>query len=547
MALLLILSFQQKQANAEERDISLTDLTPFENSSYFYENKWYSNSFADVNNNLIVNGLGFTSKSGYASYNIHKEGYKSFKASITLDSKQLTGDYGNTAIGFYADDVLLYEKQLSKKSGIVDVNVALPEKAENFYIIVKQTEGAKGTHLVVVANPVFSTSGKYSNTGELPVSPLTIGASESSSYVYANKWYNEVFQDINENIITSGIGLYSSGSGTGYATYNIEDMGYNQFVAKVSLDSKWSVGNFGQSSFAVYADDYLLYEKELTTKTPVQSVKLSIPKGTKNITLITKQIEGAKGTHNVVLNNPLFKKTSGKLVVVPKTIAFTSVGAIESSSYYYQNNWYSNPFQYSNGKIASSGVGLYKDGGYARYNIANMGFNSLKTTLSLDSKWINGDYGTSSAYIYADNKLLYSTKLKKTDVKNLTVRFPKNTKNVEIYIQQKSGAKGEHNVVFGNARFTNLPVSSKPSASKVSITNNKNKSDAIVVKSLSKKDVVIAYDAKGKQIASGTASKTSVTLKVKQLGKKKGKIYITRTNSGKLISDKTSVPFKAEK
>ncbi|MGE7121710.1 NPCBM/NEW2 domain-containing protein [Peribacillus sp. NPDC046944] len=139
--------------------------------------------------------------------------------------------------------------------------------------------------------------------------------------------------------------------------------------------------------------------------------------------------------------------------------------------------------------MITSGIGLSANDtiAYATYNKLNMGFNTFETTLSIDSGWINGDYGTSSAYIYADNKLLYSKKKKNTDVKNLTLRLPKNTKNVELLIQQEAGAKGKHFVVFGNARFTVLPVSTKPSASKVSITNNKNKSDVIIVRSLSKK------------------------------------------------------------
>ncbi|MGE7778976.1 hypothetical protein ACQKL0_03395 [Peribacillus sp. NPDC097264] len=92
-------------------------------------------------------------------------------------------------------------------------------------------------------------------------------------------------------------------------------------------------------------------------------------------------------------------------------------------------------------------------------------------------------------------------------MKNLTLRISKNTKTLELSLKQKARALNKHKVVFGNARLTTLPVSAKPSARKIAVTNNKNKSDVIVISSVSKKDVVTVYDAKGNQLASVTASR----------------------------------------
>ncbi|CAH0298520.1 hypothetical protein SRABI80_04167 [Peribacillus frigoritolerans] len=213
------------------------------------------------------------------------------------------------------------------------------------------------------------------------------------------------------------------------------------------------------------------------------------------------------------------------------------------------NDWDSKPFQYSNGQIVTSGVALdtyYGGTASVTYDIVNMGFNAIKTKVSLDSKWLNGDYGSSSVYIYAGNTLLYSTALKRTDIKNLTLRLPNKTKTVKLVVKQKKGAKGNQAVVFGNAVFTNLPISSKLKTTQVSIVNNKKKDDVITVKSLNKNDTIKVYNTKGQVIASGKTTSTSNSLKVKQLGTRKGKVSITRLSTSKLESDKISKDFKAE-
>lgn len=540
-------------------EISLTDLKAYSNSSYYYVNQWdYKSPFEDTNGNLIVSGIGLStySNSGgtsYGSYNIKNMSYKTFSTTLSLDSKWTTGDYGQSSIGFYADDVLLYEKQLSKNTQPINVNISLPAKVTNFHIIVKQLKGGKGTQRVILSNPIFSMNGTYSNKFELPVSLTSIGANKYSGY-YTNAWsYNSVFQDIKGNLLTGGIGLGTNVyGGTSYTSYNIDKMGYDLFEAKVSLDSKWIEGDFGRSAIGIYADDYLLYEKEINSKTSLQSIKLSIPKGTKNLKIVTKQIKGARGSHGIVLINPIVKKTTMKELSIPKTVSFSTVGATNVLNYFYVNEWRDGtPFQYSTGQLVTDGIALasYPNSGgsaYAIYDVKNMGFNSLKTKLSLDSKYLLGDFGKSSVYIYGDNKLLYSSALSKKDLKSLTIRLPKNTNIIKILIQQTNGARGTQGVIFGNAVFTNIPVSSKLSAAQVTISNYKKKDDNITVKTITKNDLIKFYNSKGKVISSGTAKDTSLKLKVKQLGTSKGILYVTRTISGKLESDKIPVKYKAE-
>lgn len=354
----------------------------------------------------------------------------------------------------------MYEKQLTKNSGILPVDVKLPKNTSNFRIVIKQNKGGKGGHNVVLANPSFSYEGEYKNTDkELPVSLNTIGATSNSIYYgyYVNQWSDGAFQDIKGNLVTDGFGM-SSGlyGGSVSASYNIDQMGFNRFETKLSLDATWMLGDYGRSTVGIYADDYLLYEKELTAKTPVQTVKLNIPKGTKNLRIVGKQIKGARGAQRIVFIHPLLIKTKDRLVTVPKTVSAKTVGASEYSSYYYTSL-----FRYSNNKIAIDGVGISTYSslggtGYAVYDIAGMGFNALKTKLSLDSQWLTGDYGKSTVYIYGNKKLLYKRTLTKKDVKSLTLRFPSKTKKVTLKVIQKKGAKGTQGVIFGNAVFTKL-------------------------------------------------------------------------------------------
>lgn len=544
-----------------EAETSLVDIGADDYEGTMRYKEWDDHKpFMDANGNLVDKGIGFYSSNSYggtawASYNIQNMGYTNFKTGLTLDSQWLVGDYGVTAVGFYADDVLLYEKQLSKKDGLLKLNISLPKQVKNFYIVVKQVRGARGVQNVVLANPVFSGSGTYSTAGDLPVSLRTIGTFNTEGYYYPNEWSgdNPAFQNIAGDLVTDGIGFSTPGSygGTSLAEYNIDQMGYNQFTAKVSLDSKWTKGDYGRTALGVYADDYLLYEKEFTVKTPVQSLKLTIPTGTKNLTLTVKQFKGAKGTQNLVLANPLLHKVSQTPKVVPKTVAFSTVGAIDTEGNVYNHAWSEQPFLYQNNQFATSGLGLstssyYGGTAFAEYDIQNMGFNSLKTKLSLDYDCLVGDYGSSSVYIYADGKRLYSSSLKRTDLKSLTLRFPSKTKRIKVMVLQKKGAKGTQDVLFGNAVFTNLPISLKLSSGQVTVVNRKKSNDTVTVNSITKDETVRVYNSQNTLIASGKSIGNLLSLKIKQLGTRKGTLYVTRTSPGKLESDKLSVSYKAE-
>lgn len=83
----------------------------------------------------------------------------------------------------------------------------------------------------------------------------------------------------------------------------------------------------------------------------------------------------------------------------------------------------------------------------------------------------------------------------------------------------------------------------------VTITNNSGTSDVIEVTGVSSGDTVYVYDesSDGKLLGSGTASSDgTATIKISQLGKSAGTVYISVKTSGELESDRTAVDYSAE-
>jgi hypothetical protein len=555
MSLLLFSTQIQTATVMASEDISLLDLVYESSSDYVYENTWGESNFQDVKGNAIAEGLGLATNvynggSTRIDYNLESFNYKTLKTKISLDSKWLNG-YGKTAIGIYANDVMLYEKQLKATDGILNVELKLPENTKSLYIIVNQIAGDKGTQGVILINPSLSVEGSYAaSVNSARLESLEISTSGGFFNFYSK---GEPLQDGKGNIVTNGIAMDAGGDdGTVKATYKLNTLGFNVFETKISLDSKFTNGDFGRSTVGIYADDYLLYEKELTFKNSIESLKLNIPKGTKELHLVVKQLDGRDGTESVVFINPLLKKTNNAAIVIQKTTSLATIGSSDTAGHFFKNQYKeSELFQYQNGQIPTSGVAMTTDGStggtaYATFNIANKGYNAFKSKLSLDYKWLTDEFGTSSVYIYADKNLIYNTALKKSEIKDITVRIPANSKTVKVLVKQKRGGGGTHNVVFGNAVFTNLPVSNKLETKNVTIKNNKKTEDTITISSLSKNDVVKVYNSKHQVVAIGKTTGSTISLKVKQLGIKNGLVYVTRTTVGKLESEKIVVSFKAE-
>lgn len=547
-------NFLPSKVSEATSSVRLSSLSP-DSDDGFYTYYWNDEKFTDVYGKTVNDGVGFHDDSAYATYNVAGKGYSSFQGKVTLDSRYVNGDYGKSVIGFYADDRLLYEEPLSKSSGVVNVNVKLPKNAKDFSIIMKEKSGSKGQHFVVVQDGIFTKDGSYLSISDSSYSSLlTVGVSKSSNYNDTDSYYD--FQDINGNLITKGfsLSLPSYQDGLAYSKFNISGNEYNTLETSISLDSKYINGDYGKSVVGIYADDYLLYEKEFTSKTSIQKVKVSIPKGTENITLLAHQIKGAKGTQAVTFSQPVVSKVGSSYKTVPYTALPSTIGDNTSSGAWESNlSDFGRIIRYSNGTLGTSGLVfeyIYSGGGdaYATYNLSDVGVNYFKAKLSLDSAYLQGDYGSSTIQFLADNRVLYSKALtRSTGIVNVGVQIPSKTQEFKILVKQKEGGKGYHHVVLGNAVFQKLPVSSKLSPSRVSVANNYNQNDVVTVKSLAKGDVIKVYNTKGALLATSKPVTSNYTkVAVKQLGTAKGNILVSRTTSGVLESDRVSVPYAAE-
>ncbi|MFP7156279.1 NPCBM/NEW2 domain-containing protein [Priestia aryabhattai] len=545
-------NFLPSEASAATSSVRLSSLSPDSDHS-FYTSYWNDEKFTDVYGKTVNDGVGLHDDSAYATYNVAGKGYSSFQGKVTLDSRYVNGDYGKSVVGFYADDRLLYEKPLAKSSGVVSVNVKLPKNIKDFSIVVKEKNGSKGQHFIVVQDGQFIKGGSYLSVPYSSYSSLvTIGDSRSERYNSTDSYHD--LEDINGNLITNGFSLdtsYNTG-GLSYSTFSIEGNDYNTLETSISLDARYVNGDWGKSIVGIYADDYLLYEKEFTSKTSIQKVKVSIPKGTHHLTLLVNQINGAKGTQAVTFSQPVVSKTGSSYTSVPYTALPSTIGANDSSRAWETSlSQFGGIIRFSNGTLGTSGLIFESDyygTAYTTYNLSDAGVNYFKAKLSLDSAYLQGDYGSSTIQLLTDNKVLYSKALtRSTGIVNVGVQIPSKAQEFKILVKQKEGAKGYHNVVLGNAVFQKLPVSSKLSASRVSVANNYNQNDVVTVKSLAKGDVIKVYNTKGALLAtSKPVTSNYAKISIKQLGTAKGNILVSRTTSGVLESDPVSVPYAAE-
>jgi hypothetical protein len=449
----------------------------------------------------------------------------------------------------FADGIQLFETQLSVSSGVVNVHVSLPPQTKTLKILIKQINGANGAHYVVFPDARLSTGGLARQEGEIDLE--AIGRKTVSGSFYLKEWwYYKPFQDKDGNIMTSAIG---AGNDDSYnkAEYNIDQMGFNIFETKLSLDSKWLFGDYGKTAVGIYADDYKIYEKQFSSYTPVQKVRVKIPKGTKKLYLVTVHDSGAKGRQRVIFINPVLKKTSETTTVVPRNSNIDEIGASNFGNYSI-DGWSSGLFQNAYGELVTSGIGFGGDGqyysAYADYNIGGMNFNTFTANLSLDSKWINGDYGKTTIFFYANGKLFYSQSVSKsTGVKSLFLHLPINTTKFKIEVKQKAGALGNQKVILANAQFRYYSYTPNLSTTQLKATNNTGKKDVVTISKVQKGDTIKIYNSAGKLLASPKATSATVTVYLPQIGPKSGKLYIAAKRGTYLDSAKTAVSFGGEK
>lgn len=109
-------------------------------------------------------------------------------------------------------------------------------------------------------------------------------------------------------------------------------------------------------------------------------------------------------------------------------------------------------------------------------------------------------------------------------------------------------AAGERESAKVAVTYKAEPDSATVNKKKVVVHNNKGKTnDKVVVKGLKKGDVLRFYDTLGNGLGRVTATSATATFKTKSLKAKGGKIYISRTQTGKVTSKKVAISYTAEK
>jgi hypothetical protein len=105
-----------------------------------------------------------------------------------------------------------------------------------------------------------------------------------------------------------------------------------------------------------------------------------------------------------------------------------------------------------------------------------------------------------------------------------------------------------HSVLFSVMSSFMYEPSKALKTSQVKVINNYGKKlDTITVKGIRKGDVIKIYSTSGIQLAGKQSNGSTVTLSVKQIGKKSGKVYVSIIRSKKAESTRVSVTFKSEK
>jgi hypothetical protein len=118
-------------------------------------------------------------------------------------------------------------------------------------------------------------------------------------------------------------------------------------------------------------------------------------------------------------------------------------------------------------------------------------------------------------------------------------------KSGKIYVTVTRSGMAESNriaVSYSGEKSKDLTIE------QIKVNNNKGKNDLVTVSKIAKGDTVKVYSASkaGHMLASKLSTGSSVSLSIKQLGTKSGKIYVTVVRSGMLESSRVAVGYTME-
>jgi hypothetical protein len=514
-----------------------------------YWDEWYdSESFEDSNGKVIDEGFGFepyhndTSRM-YAEFNIQDYNYTTLETTISLENKWRIGDLGKTEFVIYADNQKIFSKTFTNKTPAQQLKLPIPKGTAKLTFYVLMEKGKQGNHGAIFGYPRLTNS--------LPASPSVnklslvrdIGAAETSNEgVFYQDWgYRGPFELTDGSLVPVAVAFepYYSSTKRMYASFKVDDYNYSTLETQISLENGWRTGDLGKTEAIIYADNVKLYSKTFTNTTPIQNVKLSIPKGTKYITIYAVQEPGSQGNHGLIFVDPVLTNERSFLPV-DRSLALADIGVSENSyDGVYYGKWGESAFQMAEGNLVARGYGLspyYNSTNetYATFYVGDYQYPTLETKISLDNKWRAGDRGNSVVYIYADDKLIYNKTFdNKTTTQNVITSIPSKTKYIKFRVRHLRGKSGlTHGVIFENPLLTNRP--NPPFVNEIT-------DKTTVVTGKARPNTLVKIKVNGKNIAS-TKANSSGTFSVKIPIQKQGtEVFITATNTEE---NKESIPTK---
>ncbi|MDZ5471907.1 NPCBM/NEW2 domain-containing protein [Bacillus sp. 31A1R] len=475
-----LLQIEPANVHAQSSELYLTsDLVTSEKDAYF--DKWSSGSFEDTSGHYSPKGIGLEPYYSsiyrtFAQFHIEDYSYTTLETRVGLQNGWNTGDRGETEFIIYADDLRIYSKTFSNTTPPEDLKLQIPTGTKYITLYAVMSKGSQGNHGAIFGNARLTNTLPASSKKDI-LALDNIGTS-SEKDAYGSGWNSSPFKMSDGKLVARGYGLspyYSSTTKT-YATFNIQDYNYSTFETRVSLDNKWVTGDRGKTEVVIYADNKKIYSKTFNNKTLAQNLKLSLPKGTKYLTLYALEEKGTQGNHSVIFDNP-FLSNSLKAKSADDTVSLYNLGTAEGKDAY-RGQWSSYVFQMSNGQLVPHAYGLkpYYSSTfetYAKFFVADYSssYRSLETKISLDNKWRTGDRGKSVVYVLADNKVIYTTTFtNKTAAKNVVLSLPSNTKYLTFKASHSKGGYG-HGVIIEDPKLTKRPAA--PSVSKITAKTTK--------------------------------------------------------------------------
>jgi len=548
---MMILAISPVKAIHAAGELPLTE-SLVESSSDKYDarwGKWKDGKVFETTDGQVIDGVGLNPYYGghhtFVSLNIKDYEYTTLETLLSIDKNWSVGDFGKTEFVVYADDQKIFTKTFTNTTKAYNLKVAVPKGTESLTFYAVMQKGSKGEHYAIFGNPKL--------TNELPskakVDKLSLvgidTASVSDNYDYqTDGWRNTgPFELADGSMVPVAVGLYPYYSGPRtFASFIVKDYNYSTLEARLSIDNKWRKGDLGKSEFVIYADNQKVYTKTLTNTTPIQNIKVRIPKNTKEIYFYGLHEDGSQGMHRLILEDP---KLTNSLAALPgdDSVALTNIGVSSQSDRYDVNDgkWRNDgPLQMAEGYLVSRGFGLdpYYGGTetFASFFVGDYKqLTSLETKISLDNKWRTGDRGKSVVYIYADKTLLGNyTLTNSSKTVNVVASIPSNAKYITFKVKHIKGKRGlNHRVIIDNPLLTSRP--GKPVVNKI-LTSSK----AITGKAKAGTTVSVKIGTGKKLYTARTDSKGNykVTIPAQKLNTV---ITVTATDTLKRVSAATVV------